>query len=706
MAAPRRRPMVPVKIATTMLGAAMGGPNLYPGGLDLITPSMSLQRGALRGGVNFEVSVAGGYNRIAGYERFDGRASPSDATWIVVQVTAFANVPAVGDTITQAGSGATGTVAAVSNLPGLFYLVVTRTSGTFNDTGAITTPGPTPIGTATALTVSTTAQQQAQYDNAAADVYRALIGPVPGSGPILGVVAATFAATDFVYAFRNNAGGTAVDLYKASPTGWVQIPFFNVVDFTLGGAGAPADGETLIQGGVSATIKRAMTRSGWSWAGAAAGTFVVTNPTGGSFAAGAATTSGGSTLTLSGAETAIVLQPNGRFQFDKGNFAGQDTTQRVYGCDGINKAFEFDGETLAPISTGAPNDAPSNIQIHMGHLFVGLASSILHSGPGTPFLWLPVDGGGEIATGAVVTALKTLPGAQSAAALGVWQLDGTKILYGTSDADWKLVNLNTSSGAYRYGVQNLFDTFTFDDLGIINLQATLNFGNFASSTLTANILPFILQERTRVSASTINRTKGQYRVFFRDGYGLWLTMANQRYLGGIPVLFPNPVAVVDDYTTTEGDEVSYFGSNDGLGYVYQLEKGSSFDGEAIDAFITLAWDFFKSPRVEKRYRRASVEVQGDSWVEINFGYQLGYGTPKINQPMSVNYETDFSLAPVWDQFVWDQFVWDGQTLTPTTCDLTGTAENIQVTLTTSTDYIKPFAVNSLTYQYSMRREMR
>jgi hypothetical protein len=246
----------------------------------------------------------------------------------------------------------------------------------------------------------------------------------------------------------------------------------------------------------------------------------------------------------------------------------------------------------------------------------------------------------------------------------------------------------------------------FDDLGVVNLQATLNFGNFASGALTSNILPFIIQERTRVSASTINRTKGQYRVFFSDGYGLWLTIANQRYLGAIPVFFPNPVNVVDEHTTSEGEEVSYFGSNDDGGYVYQLDKGSSFDGANIDAFITLAWEFLKSPRIEKRYRRGSIEVQGDSWTQISFGYQLGYGTPKINQPTPVDYATDFTPAPLWDEFTWDEFIWDGETLTPTTVDMTGTAENVQITLTSSTDYIQPFIVNSVIYQYSMRREMR
>lgn len=697
--------MVPVLRSVTMLGASTRGGNVYPGGLDQTTPALALQNGAIVDGLNFEVMLTGGYGRIPGYERYDGRAAPSEASWIVVQVAAFTNVPSVADAVSQAGSGATGVVAAVNNVAGAYYMVLTQTAGTFNDTGVVSKAGPTTIGTAIATTVSPTARQQAQYTNAAADIYRALIGAVPGSGPILGVVAATFNSTDYLYAFRNNAGGTAAALYQASPSGWVAIPLFNTVQFTAGGAATPADGATLTQGGVTATVKRVVTQSG-AWTGTAAGAFVVTNPSGGNFAAGAATLSGGATVTLSGIQTAIVLLPDGRYQFDKGNFSGQDTTQRIYGCDGVNKAFEFDGETLAPITTGLATDAPSNIRLHKGHLFLTYGSSLLYSGPGTPFMYLPLNGGGEIATGAAITSLLTLPGAQGTAALGVYQLAGTLILYGTSDADWNLIALNTSSGAHRYSVQNLFDSFVFDDLGVITLQATLNFGNFASSALTSNMQPFILQNRTRVSASTINRTKGQYRIFFSSGAGLYLTTANQRYLGGIPVSFPNPVNVADEHTTSSGDEVSYFGSSDDQGYVYQLDRGSSFDGAEIDGFVTLAWDFLKSPRVEKRFRRTSIEVQGNSWVAIEFGYQLGYGTPRLIQPTARSFDTDFAPSPSWDDFTWDEFIWDGRTLTPTTVGLAGTAENIQVTLAVTSDYVQPFVINSLVHQYSTRRQMR
>ena len=37
------------------------------------------------------------------------------------------------------------------------------------------------------------------------------------------------------YAFRNNAGGTAVDIYKHTGSGWANVPLLYEVQFTGGG---------------------------------------------------------------------------------------------------------------------------------------------------------------------------------------------------------------------------------------------------------------------------------------------------------------------------------------------------------------------------------------------------------------------------------------------------------------------------------------
>lgn len=734
MAAQMKMPRVSYSVTKLGGGQTQTGVS-YPGGLDLTTPSLALQPGALRDVLNYECSQSGGYARIQGYERFSGQPAPNAAIFQIVQVSSFTNVPPVGQPIIQANTGATGTVAAVNNVAGAYYMVVTQIEGTFDTSSAVsalnnltvnasnspfivtaanspfTVPFQTPIGTAIPATAMMSALLTAQYTAAAADIYRAQIGPVPGSGPIIDVIGMIFNGVDNVYAFRANASGTAVNIWQASPIGWIQVRLFNLVTFTAGNSvssGQPADGGTLTQGGVTATIQRVMSQSG-AWAnggGTAVGAIVIQNPVGGNFHAGTATTADGATITLNAVQSPIVIQPGGHGEHVKCNFSGQLVTRRIYGCDGVNQCFEFDGVTYAPISTGLSPDMPSHIYFHNEYLWISQGSSIFYCGVGTPFKWDSIDGGGEIATGDAVTGMITLPGSQTTATMAVFMTTNTAFLYGTDPTTFNFVTFNTGLGALPRTAQNLFDTFFFDTLGAVTLRTTLNWGNFLPSTLTKNILPFILQERDKLCASSIMRQKSQYRLFFSDGYGLWITMINQQYLGASVVQFPNPVYVCDETVTTSGAEVTYFGSNDGLGYVYQMDTGTSFDGADLNARALLAWDAIKSPRILKRFRAASIEMASSSFAEIQFGYQLGYNTPLIGQPTSVPYSTNFVASPYWDSFTWDSFTWDGLTLAPTDVDVTGTAENIQVLITSGTNYIDTYNLNSVIHHYSPRRGIR
>lgn len=692
-----------VSYTQTSLGAGANAQGVaFPGGLDLTTPSLRLQPGALRDVLNFECAPFGGYSRVEGYERIDGRASPSAAVTSIVQVAALINAPTPGQTVTQASSGATGSIIAVVTAP-TPYIVLTQVTGVFNNTNPLSTPGPVAIGNATAQTISLDAKTKAIYTALAADVYRALIQRVPGSGPILGVVAMAFLGVDQLYAFRANPGNTAALLYKASPAGWVLVPYYNLASFTAGGTAVPLDGDILTQGGVTATIKRVMWQSG-AWAGSAVGQFVVTNPSGGNFAAGAATTTSGATLTLSGVQAPITMAAGGRFEFEKCNFSGQLITRRIYGVDGVNPAFEFDGETLAPISTGLFPDRPSHIRFHKNFLFLSQEASLIFSAPGNPFKWSAVDGAGEIATGDTVTGMITLPGSQTTATLGVFLHSNTAFLYGTDPTTFNFTPFNTGIGGVPYSIQNLFDTFFLDDLGVVTLKTTLNYGNFLPSTLTKNILPFIARERGNLVASSVNRGKSQYRLFFGDGYALYCTILNQQYLGSGLVLYPDTISCVDTTKLTTDTEASYVGSEDG--FVRQLDVGTSFDGAEIPAYFTTAWDPVKSPRILKRFRAASIEVQGDSYAQIQFGYQIGWNSDQLAQLPAVDLPLNLGTVPHWDEFVWDEFVWDGSGLTPTDVDATGTAENIRVTVSSGTNYIAAYTIDSIIFHYSMRRGMR
>lgn len=689
MAPPPTMPMPVIKDDVTTL----------KGGLDQLTPTLALGPGLCREAVNFECAATGGYARVGGYERYDGRPSPSGGVYAIVQISSFVNTPTVGQTLTGATSTATGTILELGDN----YLVLLPLTGTFVD-GEIVSVGVTMIGLTVSLTVSLSIQLQAQYLNLAADALRANIQPVPGSGPIRGIVSHFLAGVYNIYAFRDNAGGTACNMFRATSSSWSQMTLFNEVAFSAGGPSIPADGDTLTQGGNTAIVKRVVLESG-TWASStAAGRLIVTTPSPGNFAAGAATV-GAVPVTLGGAQTAITLAPGGQYEFDLGNFAGQLTTRRIYGADGVNRCFEWDGLVFVPIRTGAAVDTPKHIRVHHNHLIVSIGSSIMGSGIGTPYNWTALAGAFEKATGDTITNMLVQPGNQDNATLAIWGRNSTGMLYGTSTSDFKYVAYATASGGIDYMAQNLDQSYVLDDRGVVALRTAQEFGNFADATLTRNIQRFIEEKRSMAVASCINKDKSQYRAFFSDGSALYVTLVNGKLIGSMPQLFAHPFSCVWNGEHTNGSDISFAGAAED-GYVYQLDIGSSFDGEPIDASITLNWNFLKSPRWEKRFHGASIEVQGLSYSLIQVGYLLGYNSEEIPQPTPADYQSDIGGSGHWDDAFWDAFSWDGRTLSPTEVPLDGRAENIQFTLASSSDYIYPYTVNSLILSFSMGRRVR
>jgi hypothetical protein len=665
------------------------------GGLDQVTPTLSLPPGVARRAANFECSITGGYTRIAGYERFDGRPSPSAANYNILVLTFTATVT-VGQTVTGSVSGATGRVIVVNTAS----LVITRETGTFA-AGDVLNNGSGFVGTITSVEgVAADGLLDAQYQNLAADNYRADITVVPGSGSVLGV--AYYNGT--VYAWRNNAGGTAAVMHKSTSAGWVAITLGKELSFGTGTA-AIVDGNTVTgaTSGATGVVARVVLQSGTFASGNAAGRLILSSSTG-VFTNGENLTVAAAVKAIAGgAATQITLTTGGRYETVVANFGGGTANYKLYGCDGVNRAFEFDGTTFVPIVTGMTVDTPSHICFHKQHLFLSFNASVQFSALGFPYQWTPLLGAGEIAMNAEVTNLLVLPGDQSSGALGVYTRSDTSVLYGTSSANFSLSTFNSGTGAFPYTAQNMDQAYVLDDRGIMSLGTSLNFGNFVPAALTMNIPKFIEQHRGLSVGSTVNRDKGQYRVFFSDGSALYLTILNGRVLGSMPMQFQHNINCAIDSEAPTGGTVQFFGSTNG--YVYQMDLGTSFDGEQIPANMNLVYNSIKSPRILKRYRKAAVELSGDSYAEIQFGYDLGYRTTALTQAEDASYQNDLRSS-YWDEMVWDNFVWDGSDISPSEIEVSGTAENIAIRISSNSDLFSSFTVNNIIVHYTLRRGLR
>lgn len=659
------------------------------GGLDTNTPPLNLKPGVCRDAVNWECSTDGGYTRIPGYERFDGRPAPSNAIPTVLLCELNGTAFAVGETLNGQTSGATGVCAAISGN----YVVVTKVTGTFVDgenlrrtttvLGTITTVGPI-VADQAALGAFTLAAQ---------NIYRADITAVPGSGPVRGVVF----YNNTLYAVRNNSGGTAALWYKHTTGGWSLLSFGFVLGFSAGTGAAPAEGASVTKGAVSAVVRRVLVRTGTFAGGNAVGTFIIDAPTGGSFTAGAFTA--GVTANCAGAEAPVSFASGGRFEFRIDN-VGNGT--RVYGVDGINKAFEFDGTVMAPIPTGMTTDTPQHLNTHQRKLFLSFLSSVQNSGDGLPFSWTVVTGANEVVVSSNVTNMITVPGSENNPTMVIFSEDGIAVLYGATVASFKLSPLNFgTTGARPYSAQPIQQCYFYDVSGVRSLFGIQAFGNFDSAPLTQNIRGFLASRMTSLTETLLNTTKFQYRMFFSDGSGLFLTIVNRKLLGAMPMAFPVSVFCACRGLLSGAGEVSYIGATDG--FVYQLDKGTSFDGAAINSMIQLTFANQGNARAIKTYNKAVLEVQGDGYHEFAVAFDLAYGSDEVEQSSSPMSVVASNAAVYWDAFTWDEFIWDGRSLLPSAIDFDGDGENIAMRVTSNSALWSPITLNSVILHYKRRR---
>lgn len=603
---------------------------LLKGGLDQVSPTLSLPAGMCRDAINFECNVMGGYSRISGFERYDGRPKPSEQAYWTLNI-AISGALAVGDTVTGATSAATGVVVYLdaAAIPGTTVLVITKLTGSFTAAGEdLKVAGVTVAhsSTAEARRDAVTPKLDVFYLAKAANIYRQDVQKVPGSGPVLGV----WMYNDVVYAFRNNAGGTAALMYKGTSTGWV----------------------------------------------------LVTTP---------------------------ALLPGGKYEFVTANFGGTTALKKMFGCDSVNKAFMFDGTTFTQITTGMALDKPIHIEVHKNFLWLTFDASLQHSAIGDPTTWSVVVGAGEIALGDTINSIKTYIGNSSyigssaSNAMLIHTNGSTQILYGASNADFSLSKHSDTAGGVAGSVQIIDQPYYLSDLGIVNLTVTQAYGNFEATSLSQAINPFIIQERSRVSSSCLVRAKSQYRLFFNDGFGLHVSFINGKVLGMMPVNYGVAMRGVCSQKNSGNDELIFAGSD--AGYVYQLEKGTSFDGQPILAYMNLAFASFKSPRNRKRWRKAALEVRGSGYLEYAVSFDLSWANPDVAPTPGYTASAALSQS-FWDQFTWDQFFWDGVNNAPTEIPLDGTGENIGLKVYSNSDAFAPFNVASAIIHFSMRRQMR
>jgi hypothetical protein len=614
------------------------------GGMDLVTPELQQRPGSVIASLNYE-PVAAGYRRLAGYERYDGEIAPSSiSSYYVLHFTALnvvvatgtplkANVFGTGSVITAASpvitSGTIGGGDAAGYVP--VFVIAQPSVGAFlrvNGTGptAAIADGPA------VLNESVPEAANHAWLIAVREMMRARIDAVPGSGPVRGV---HFISGDVV-AVRDDGLGNGVMYRAVVGGGWQAVTVGGTYSFDSGGTYEPVVGDRASDAALTISgYITSITLTSGTWAGGdAAGTVTLSYP---SYPNGENITIGfGAGLhtdvfTLTSVGTSYTLPAGGNYEFINHNFYGASNRIAIYGVNGVGPAFVYDpvAETLAPISTGMVVDTPNHIAEHRGSLFLSFpGGSVQFSTVGEPLSFNPIVGAGEIAVGSEVTALISA----NTTTLGILAERGVFALYGNDASDYVLQELTNEAGALAGTAQKLGDVLYMDNGGIRSIAATASFGDFTFGTISRAIAPLLERYRRdgiNPTTSLVSRVADQYWVFFDDGTAVIVYMG---FGPKKPVLLPIDLGIVVKCCCSvevDGVERIFFGSGTD-GFVYELNKGTSFDGNNIEHYIRFPFNTFGRPTLNKRLVKATIGLFGSSptiYGTFDFDFGATAGSP-------------------------------------------------------------------------------
>ena len=333
-----------------------------------------------------------------------------------------------------------------------------------------------------------------------------------------------------------------------------------------------------------------------------------------------------------------------KYQYVTGNFYAAADFDAIYGVSGCGPAFMYDGFAFTRIYTGTPeqDDIPRHACIHQSRLFLGYRSgSVQFSVAGNPLSFDPLQFAGEIGVGAAVRGLMELNGDT----LAEMTQKGVSMIQGDVGLTPYPGVISPDVGCVEYSAQSMGQFMYTSFRGIQNLRATQSYGDFDTSQFSWDVWSF-LRPRVQTSAffesaniGVINslavRNKSQYRLMFADGKQLTATFLRegempqytiQQYYhanGTTPLTWDVVTAGVE----SNGRDRLFGATNDGTGYVYEIDRGYSFDGGNIAGYFVMAIDDQRSPAQDKAFPDMHIYGIATDYAAFTMSRSVNYQDP-------------------------------------------------------------------------------
>jgi hypothetical protein len=216
----------------------------------------------------------------------------------------------------------------------------------------------------------------------------------------------------------------------------------------------------------------------------------------------------------------------------------------------------------------------------------------------------------------------------------------------------------------------------------------------------------LLQDYQRASiipvASVRVRKKNHYRVIFSNQAGLAFDLGKKNP-EVLPFNWNKDVTCIGSFEMTQGERI-FFGASDG--FVYEADKGYSFDGDAIPFSLRLPFNHEGAPQTLKRWHKVTMECQAIPSATISVSADFDYGNPfeaavtpadAVAQVFTVS-----GGGGIWDISNWNQFFWSAATEGLMEAYLDGVGRNMSLLLAGSTSDEPPHLLQGLTLFFTVR----
>jgi hypothetical protein len=500
-------------------------------------------------------------------------------------------------------------------------------------------------------------------------------------------------------------------MYKESGSGWVAVTMSSKLSFDSGST-KPVRGETITgqSSSKTATIGAVIVSSGTWGGGDAAGYMVIDSPSG-AFTNNElldGSTAGADFATADGTNAVLALPiATTQYEFINYNFFGNSDLESMFWVDSVGTAWQYDGTSTIQISVaGMTTDKPTHIAAHKYRLFLSFpGGSLQNSGAGDPWTWSGVLGANEIGVGDDITGIVSGEDGR----LIIFSKNSTNILTGSTEAGgadpWVLAPHSRQSGAKSKTLQRMSEPIYLDDRGLTSLRSVAYAGDFKGNVLSLEVQPFLDTRTDNISASLVVKDKNQYRLFFDDNKALFFTFENNAVSGVTIVDYGLQITAACGGEDSSGNEILFGGSTDG--FVYKLDNGTSFAGNAINSYIRLAYHHYGSPTMNKRFRMVTLEIDntGNPSSTVTLLPEFSYSESGVVKALADSIAL-IGKGSIWGEGVWGTFVWGGQLVTEGVSYIDGVGRNMGLLITVSSTTQEPTTIHGVTVMYDQLNRRR